>query len=421
MDTLVVDRDDRGLGLQRLRDALPGRHPPGRPPPGDLLRQLDDHPRARPARPLARGPGEGPGDRRDPPADRPPGDVGAARPRRRGVGRRPSRRSTPATCSGSGPATASRSTGSSSRATSAVDESMLTGEAMPVAKGPGDEVIGATAQHDRHVRLPGDARRGATRPSPGSWPSSSGPRAPRRRSSGWPTGSARRSCRPSSSSRRLTFAAWFAVRAGAAADARADRVHRRRHHRLPVRDGPRHPDGDHGRDGPRRGGRDPVPRRRGARGGRHDRRPSSFDKTGTLTAGRPEVVAIEAAPGVDPAEVLDLAASLERGSEHPLGGAIVAPGQRATSSASGRAEASRQSPGLGVDRPGRRPARSSSAARGCSPTRGIDTAAARRRGRRARPAPGERVAWVAIDGARGRRHRDRRPDQARGRRRPSRS
>jgi Cu+-exporting ATPase len=53
-----------------------------------------------------------------------------------------------------------------------------------------------------------------------------------------------------------------------------------------------------------------------------------FDKTGTLTAGRPEVVAIEAAPGVDPAEMLDLAASLERGSEHPLGAAIVARARR---------------------------------------------------------------------------------------------
>ena len=49
-----------------------------------------------------------------------------------------------------------------------------------------------------------------------------------------------------------------------------------------------------------------------------------FDKTGTLTAGRPEVVAIDVAPGIDQRTVLDLAASLERGSEHPLGAAIVA-------------------------------------------------------------------------------------------------
>jgi P-type Cu+ transporter len=54
----------------------------------------------------------------------------------------------------------------------------------------------------------------------------------------------------------------------------------------------------------------------------------AFDKTGTLTAGRPEVIAIEPAPGVDPAELLDLAASLERGSEHPLGSAIVARARR---------------------------------------------------------------------------------------------
>jgi Cu+-exporting ATPase len=48
------------------------------------------------------------------------------------------------------------------------------------------------------------------------------------------------------------------------------------------------------------------------------------DKTGTLTEGKPQVVAVFAAPGFDEREVLRLAASLERGSEHPLAGAVVA-------------------------------------------------------------------------------------------------
>ncbi|UNU42486.1 heavy metal translocating P-type ATPase [Sphingopyxis sp. YF1] len=48
------------------------------------------------------------------------------------------------------------------------------------------------------------------------------------------------------------------------------------------------------------------------------------DKTGTLTEGKPSVVAIEVADGFAGDEVLRVAASLERTSEHPLAHAIVA-------------------------------------------------------------------------------------------------
>jgi Cu+-exporting ATPase len=48
------------------------------------------------------------------------------------------------------------------------------------------------------------------------------------------------------------------------------------------------------------------------------------DKTGTLTEGKPKVVAVVALPGFDEAQVLRLAASVERASEHPLAAAIVA-------------------------------------------------------------------------------------------------
>jgi Cu+-exporting ATPase len=47
------------------------------------------------------------------------------------------------------------------------------------------------------------------------------------------------------------------------------------------------------------------------------------DKTGTLTEGRPEVVAIRSAGGVSEDELMRLAASVERASEHPLAQAIV--------------------------------------------------------------------------------------------------
>jgi Cu+-exporting ATPase len=47
------------------------------------------------------------------------------------------------------------------------------------------------------------------------------------------------------------------------------------------------------------------------------------DKTGTLTEGKPKVVAIVPAAGFDENEILRLAASVERASEHPLADAIV--------------------------------------------------------------------------------------------------
>jgi Cu+-exporting ATPase len=49
----------------------------------------------------------------------------------------------------------------------------------------------------------------------------------------------------------------------------------------------------------------------------------AFDKTGTLTVGQPRLVAFVAAPGVDEAAQLAAAASLQSGSEHPLARAVV--------------------------------------------------------------------------------------------------
>jgi Cu+-exporting ATPase len=49
-----------------------------------------------------------------------------------------------------------------------------------------------------------------------------------------------------------------------------------------------------------------------------------FDKTGTLTEGKPKVVAVAAVGEVSDGELIRLVASIERGSEHPLGAAVVA-------------------------------------------------------------------------------------------------
>jgi len=50
----------------------------------------------------------------------------------------------------------------------------------------------------------------------------------------------------------------------------------------------------------------------------------AFDKTGTLTVGQPRLVQLLPAPGIDEADALRAAASLQSGSEHPLGRAVCA-------------------------------------------------------------------------------------------------
>ncbi len=71
-----------------------------------------------------------------------------------------------------------------------------------------------------------------------------------------------------------------------------------------------------------------------------------FDKTGTLTVGRPELVALEPAPGEQAEVVLRLAAALQAGSEHPLARAILV---RAEGSAVAAIQGVRALPGRGIE------------------------------------------------------------------------
>jgi Cu+-exporting ATPase len=129
--------------------------------------------------------------------------------------------------------------------TSAIDESLLTGEPIPAAKGPGDEVIGAT------LNTTGTFVMRATRVGRDTALARIVELVERAQGSKAPI--ARLADRIAE------------VFVPLAADTRPRRGHRGPRHRLSVRDGPRDTDGDHGRDGTRRGGRHPHPRRRGPR------------------------------------------------------------------------------------------------------------------------------------------------------------
>ncbi len=72
-----------------------------------------------------------------------------------------------------------------------------------------------------------------------------------------------------------------------------------------------------------------------------------FDKTGTITHGRPEVTDVVPAAGFDSVAVLRLAAALEQGSEHPIATAVLTAAQR-QGVAAAAASAVQAIPGKGV-------------------------------------------------------------------------
>ena len=151
-----------------------------------------------------------------------------------------------------------------SEGASAVDEAMLTGEAMPVTKSPGDEVIGATLNTTGSfvMRATRVGRDTALAQIVEMVRRAQGSKAPIQRLADRISGIF---VPVVLGSRRAHLRALVPPGPGAEADPGPRRLHLGRHRRLSLRDGPRDADGDHGRDRPRRRGRDPGARRRSPR------------------------------------------------------------------------------------------------------------------------------------------------------------
>src|SRR5258708_23109231 len=74
----------------------------------------------------------------------------------------------------------------------------------------------------------------------------------------------------------------------------------------------------------------------------------AFDKTGTLTEGKPRVVDIVTAAGVDENEAMNLLATAERGSSHPLAAAVLEEAKRRNLNANDRVEEFAEVSGRGL-------------------------------------------------------------------------
>ena len=119
------------------------------------------------------------------------------------------------------------------------------------------------------------------------------------------------------------------------------------------------------------------------------------DKTGTLTLGKPQLQAVTPLAGIGEAQLLMIAATLERGSEHPLAAAIV-DGANKRGIALGKADDFQAVPGKGVTAlvDGKRVALGN---RTLMEALGIDFSAASKLAESLR-AEGQTVMFVAVDG-----------------------
>jgi Cu+-exporting ATPase len=119
------------------------------------------------------------------------------------------------------------------------------------------------------------------------------------------------------------------------------------------------------------------------------------DKTGTLTEGKPRVVSLIAFPGFEEDRLLRLAATLERGSEHPLAAAIIAEAaERGIESANAKDFASLTGKGITGEVDGHRVSLGNRALAG---ELGIDIAGLHEHAEALR-ADGQTVLFVGVDG-----------------------